>query len=315
MKGIIWLASYPKSGNTWLRIFLTNLERDEETPASVNELAFASGPSARAHFDEAVGYKAADLTFDEIDRLRPEVYVYESGVREEAFYSKVHDAFAILPDGRPLFPPQVSLRAVYLVRNPLDVCVSFAHHLGGTDLDTMIASMADPAFALGACTRTLGPQLRQRLRTWSGHVLSWVDGFPKPVHVMRYEDMKRSPAETFTACAKFLSAPRPGADRPRARGERFRGPATAGERGWIQGGEGWPVLLPGGTGGLVARRSDAGAGRADRPRSSGSHAALRLSDRRRRARVLDAFTGRRTRAPRARAGVALHEVGEWCPHS
>jgi hypothetical protein len=207
VKGIIWLASYPKSGNTWLRIFLTNLERDGETRASINELAFASGSSARAHFDEAVGYKAGDLTHDEVDRLRPDVYVYESGVRDEAFYCKVHDAFAILPDGRPLFPPPPSLRAVYLVRNPLDVCVSFAHHLATHDLDAMIDSMADPAFALGACTRTLGPQLRQRLRTWSGHVLSWVDGFPKPVHVMRYEDMKRSPAETFTACAEFLSLP------------------------------------------------------------------------------------------------------------
>ena len=38
MNGITWLASYPKSGNTWLRIFVTNLERDEETRASINDL-------------------------------------------------------------------------------------------------------------------------------------------------------------------------------------------------------------------------------------------------------------------------------------
>ena len=25
MAGILWLASYPKSGNTWLRIFLANV--------------------------------------------------------------------------------------------------------------------------------------------------------------------------------------------------------------------------------------------------------------------------------------------------
>ena len=119
----------------------------------------------------------------------------------------MHDAFVRLPDGRPLFPPQVSLRAVYLVRNPLDVCVSFAHHLGITDLDAMIASMADPTFAFGGCAYHWDRQLRQRLLTWSGHVLSWVDGAEMPVHVMRYEDMKRSPVETFTACAEFLSCP------------------------------------------------------------------------------------------------------------
>ena len=206
-KGIIWLASYPKSGNTWLRIFLTNLAREEETPASINQLAFASGSSARAHFDEAVGYKAADLTFDEIDRLRPEVYVYESGVREEAFYSQGARRLRH-PAGRAPAVSAAGLAAGRLPRlQPAGRVRLVRPSPGGTDLDAMIASMADPAFALGACTRTLGPQLRQRLRTWSGHVRSWVDGFPKPVHVMRYEDMKRSPAETFTACAKFLSLP------------------------------------------------------------------------------------------------------------
>jgi hypothetical protein len=207
VKGIIWLASYPKSGNTWLRIFITNLERDEETRASINELDFSSMSSMRAIFDEAVGYKAGDLTFDEIDMLRPDAYVYESRVREEAFYSKVHDAFARLPDGRPLFPPQASLRAIYLVRNPLDVCVSFAHHLETTDLDAMIESMADSTYAFGDCTVHPDQQLRQRLLTWSEHVLSWVDGARMPVHVMRYEDMKLSPLPTFTAAAEFLGLP------------------------------------------------------------------------------------------------------------
>ena len=207
MKGFIWLASYPKSGNTWLRIFITNLERDEEKRASINELDFVSMSSARAHFDEAVGYKAAELTYDEIDLLRPDVYVYESLLRDEAFYCKVHDALVRLPGGRPLFPPEASLRAIYLVRNPLDVCVSFAHHLATTDLDAMIESMADPAFAFGGCTYHPDQQLRQRLLTWSGHALSWVDGAQMPLHVMRYEDMRLSPLKTFTAAAEFLGLP------------------------------------------------------------------------------------------------------------
>ena len=36
--GIIWLASYPKSGNTWLRIFLENLFRNTQSPADINDL-------------------------------------------------------------------------------------------------------------------------------------------------------------------------------------------------------------------------------------------------------------------------------------
>jgi len=207
VKGIVWLASYPKSGNTWLRVFLTNLERDGETRASINDLEFTSLSGMRFVFDEAVGYEAADLTFDEIDRLRPEVYAYESRVREEPFYCKVHDAYGHLPDGRPLFPSGVSLRAVYLLRNPLDVCVSFAHHLALTDLDAMIGCMADPEFAFEGAAQREYQQLRQRLRTWSEHVLSWVDGARMPLHVMRYEDMQQSPLDTFGSCAEFLGLP------------------------------------------------------------------------------------------------------------
>jgi hypothetical protein len=37
--GILWFASYPKSGNTWLRILLTNLRRDGKEPVDINEAA------------------------------------------------------------------------------------------------------------------------------------------------------------------------------------------------------------------------------------------------------------------------------------
>ena len=38
MGGIIWIASYPKSGNTWMRAFLHNLLRNPDKPADINKL-------------------------------------------------------------------------------------------------------------------------------------------------------------------------------------------------------------------------------------------------------------------------------------
>ncbi|NIR32834.1 MAG: sulfotransferase domain-containing protein, partial [Gammaproteobacteria bacterium] len=38
MAGIIWLASYPKSGNTWLRAFLANFLRNPDKPIPINDL-------------------------------------------------------------------------------------------------------------------------------------------------------------------------------------------------------------------------------------------------------------------------------------
>jgi len=44
----IWLASYPKSGNTWLRLLITNLSAKDGKPVDINDLpggiASARGP-------------------------------------------------------------------------------------------------------------------------------------------------------------------------------------------------------------------------------------------------------------------------------
>ena len=46
MGKIIWLASYPKSGNTWLRAFLHNLLRDPPTGYDINSMPSRRGSVA-----------------------------------------------------------------------------------------------------------------------------------------------------------------------------------------------------------------------------------------------------------------------------
>lgn len=66
MSGIVWLASYPKSGNTWLRVFLANSLRNAETPADINALETGHIASARNLFEELAGVEASDLTSAQI---------------------------------------------------------------------------------------------------------------------------------------------------------------------------------------------------------------------------------------------------------
>ena len=92
---------------------------------------------------------------------------------------------------------------LYLIRNPLDVAVSFAHH-GATSVDKMVARMNDPEYAFVDREDRLYNQLRQRLLTWSGHVISWVDAPSLDVHVVRYEDMNGRTLETFRKAVRYL---------------------------------------------------------------------------------------------------------------
>jgi aryl sulfotransferase len=202
MSGIVWLASYPKSGNTWFRVFLTNLLRNADKPASINDLESAPIASARGIFDNNVGIEASDLTAEEIDLLRPELYCHLAENTRETLFMKIHDAYTYLADNVPLIPAEATRCALYFIRNPLDVAVSFAHH-NGSDFATAISSMASNTMTFGRRTDRLHRQLRQKLLSWSGHVLSWMERAPFPVCLLRYEDMKMQPVTTFARAVRF----------------------------------------------------------------------------------------------------------------
>ncbi len=202
-KNIVWLASYPKSGNTWFRVFLSNLLLDSDKPADINELYKTPIASARQIFDEYSGLPSSDLSPDEIDCLRPDVYRQLSREEDETLYLKVHDGFSVLDTGEWMFPPEICKAAVYFIRNPLDVAVSFAHH-ASISYEKMVSSMNYPGYCFAGKTSSLPNQLRQQLFTWSQHVESWTQQQEIPVHVNRYEDMLARPLETFRDTVHFL---------------------------------------------------------------------------------------------------------------
>jgi len=205
--GIYWLASYPKSGNTWMRAFIANLRNEKkEEEIDINEINTGAIASARGWVDEVLGFDSAEFSHDEIDLLRPDVYRWYAKQYEGFGYHKIHDACTRLPNGEALIPAEATAGALYLIRNPLDVAISFAHH-SGCSIDQSIKNMGNPEFRFCGGNKRLNNQLRQWLLSWSGHVLSWVDSPDFKQFVVRYEDMKLKPLETFTRVAEFLQLP------------------------------------------------------------------------------------------------------------
>lgn len=200
MGAIVWLASYPKSGNTWVRTFLTNYIRGSNEPADINDLDGGPIASSRGLFDRLVGVEASDLTPDEIGRYRCAAYRRLASESDRTLFLKVHDAYRRSADTAPLFPPDVTRLAIYIMRNPLDVAVSLAHHQG-ISVDCAVSRLCTDT-SLSAKPGRLSDQLEQMLRTWSGHVGSWVDEPGLPVHVVRYEDMIVEPQQTFAAMVR-----------------------------------------------------------------------------------------------------------------
>jgi len=205
--GIVWLASFPKSGNTWFRIFLANLTAGESGPADINDLDERGGiASSRHEFEAATMLDSGLLSHDDIDRLRPRVYETIATEPGEQRWIKVHDAYTSTPDGEPLLGRNVARAAIYLVRDPRDVAVSLGHH-NSTTIDDAIKLMNAADGALCRGRKGLQPQLRQKLLGWSGHVTSWLDQADVPVHPLRYEDLVADPAACFGAALRFAGRP------------------------------------------------------------------------------------------------------------
>lgn len=206
MAKITWLASYPKSGNTWIRVFLTNYLRNGIEPESINNLEETPIASSRHLFDEYSGVDSANLTAEEIDLLRPSVYrQYAKELAMQGIphrYCKIHDAYTRLPNGQPMFPADVTAGAIYVIRNPLDVAVSYSNH-NLCSPEVAIHNIGSSNHCLGIQRGSLTNQVHQRLLSWSQHVLTWTIDMPFPIHVIRYQDMIADPLAAFTALLRF----------------------------------------------------------------------------------------------------------------
>jgi hypothetical protein len=218
----VWLASYPKSGNTWMRMMIGALAVPEGGEVDINNLSPPDGiATARVTFDYHTLVDSSLLSYDEIDRLRPAVHAAgAAGLRDEdnkaepgesarARFVKTHDAYTLLADGTPMLGGRRGADgAVLIVRDPRDVASSFAHH-NNLGLDEAIARMCDPADAMCDRPDRCATQLRQQLLGWSGFAESWLSQTDLPIFVVRYEDVQSDPAATLGRVMAFADDPRP----------------------------------------------------------------------------------------------------------
>lgn len=202
LKNIVWLASYPKSGNTWTRIFLANYLMGGEEPVPINQVHRLGIGDAIAKTYQVVGKGQ----YDPNDRMRhlqqrERVLMGIANNGADINFVKTHNengkAF-----GTTLVPQKFTRSAVYIVRDPRDMVLSYARHYGMT-VDRTIEAISRRDNATKADNRNV----EQYIGTWSNHIKSWTGSKRFPVHLLRYEDMQNDPRTTFSGLLSFLAVP------------------------------------------------------------------------------------------------------------
>jgi hypothetical protein len=195
MPKVVWLASYPKSGNTWMRTFLWSLQN--KGPLNLNRINTGGIFSGKQVLEQSLDVNPDWLNPAEIDRFQRMAYRHHFEMIKQQRLVKIHDAYTISEwDRLPRIPVSPDHLVIYIVRNPIDVVPSFANH-SSKDYDSIIEkSLNNPNGGL-SMKSGWGNQFAQPMGTWSMHVESWLDQTVAPVHLVRYEDMKSDPFTTF----------------------------------------------------------------------------------------------------------------------
>ncbi|MGF1591838.1 MAG: sulfotransferase domain-containing protein [Kiloniellaceae bacterium] len=185
MPGILWLASYPKSGNTWMRAFLANLILDEPEPLPLKRInEVCSSEPNEVWFKPLTSKPVRELSEKRIAALRVKAQERAVSLNKNVMPMKTHSLYG-KDHGYPTISVKASVGVIYIVRDPRDVAISAADHYGLT-IAQAIEMMADKT---SRGRGMAGNTVHELMGGWSDHVRSWLRWKHSPILVLRYEDM------------------------------------------------------------------------------------------------------------------------------
>ena len=191
---IIWLSSYPKSGNTWLRSLLASYYFSKEGDFNFNLLKYID------QFPSYDFFKNYDKTF-----INPtdtaEFWIEEQkkiNSNNKVKFFKTHNALCKI-NNYSFTDSNNTLAAIYIIRDPRNIITSLANHY---EID------ADQAFEFMTTEQKAITQKKENsyvgfvaLFSWIFHQESWTNNKLFPTLVIRYEDLQN---ETFLTLKKVI---------------------------------------------------------------------------------------------------------------
>jgi len=187
-----WIASYPKSGNTWARNLINAYASNE---LDINNVRIGLNDTSVGAYQASTLNPINTLDAGIIACLRYAALVnLQSIMNYSPKIIKTHNA-RVQVDGIDLIPDMMSDDSVYIVRDPRDVVISFSEHMG-LSIDDAIDMMDNSL----SCLPHRETHIETYLTTWSNHVTTWRD----KATLLRYEDMLEDPVDALSTILKVF---------------------------------------------------------------------------------------------------------------
>jgi hypothetical protein len=200
---IIWLASYPKSGNTWVRSFITSLLYNENNEANLKDLIHIQQYPLRSHFTNLV----SDI--DNLGELSSNWILSQKIINQDNKIKFFKTHHALCKFNNSFFTNgEVSLGTVHIVRDPRNVISSILYHFSKKNYEEAREFLFDERKAIGKKFDPKDPNVNKNIFTvlgsWKNHYLSWKE-FKKNYLLIKYEDLLSNPQAEFHKLSEYLS--------------------------------------------------------------------------------------------------------------
>ena len=193
---IIWIASYPKSGNTWVRAFLTSYYFTDDGTFDPN------------HLEKIPDYPNKTL-FAENHRIgHGEIHKFWSLSqrkiikRQKLRFLKTHNAL-LKVHNKEFTTPEFTLGLIYIVRDPRNVITSLKNYYNYNSYEKALNFMMDDANYIWGENNDYAKS--QIISSWKINYISWVKKNKYKKILIKYEDMITNPEKTFEKLIIFIN--------------------------------------------------------------------------------------------------------------
>jgi hypothetical protein len=197
---IVFIASYMKSGNTWMRSILCSLLNNGNF--NLDDLKKIKLFSQEVYFSSLEGIKYQEngnIDFDFISKnwINAQKLINNKSNDEIKFF-KTHNIRGKI-NNNYFTDESVCCGFVYLIRDPRDICISLANHMNINIDDSIDIMINQKQFVTNVF------KVNESVCTWQEHVESWVNFKSVPRLILRYEDMLSQNENTMDQIVNFLN--------------------------------------------------------------------------------------------------------------
>ena len=198
---IIWIASYPKSGNTWVRSLLSAYLYSNDGIFNFDLLKKITQFPSKQYFKYFLkDYKDIKKVSDYWIAAQVRINLFN----DKPIFLKTHSALCTL-ENNPFTNKNNTKAVIYVVRDPRNLITSLSHHYSMNMEKTYIFIINKQQMTMVSEWGKDDFGIASVLGNWSTHYKSWKNIKFAPTLVVKYEDLLNNTNNTFKSILNFLS--------------------------------------------------------------------------------------------------------------